>query len=157
MTTLDHSSKAPDVTAGTLVSTIWTTVEASSAVVCACLPMARTPLQRLLPKLFPSRAASGTGRKERQGDRLATKIPAAAATGSGSRGGTAKGVVGKLPKDGVLLESEGGDVTSTTSDEGGSRDREVDLELGMLQPQDWPTRSSSSRGYNGLEWGANRS
>ena len=54
MTTLEVSSKAPDTTYGTLKSTMWTTIEASTAIVCACLPMVRTPIQRFFPRLFPS-------------------------------------------------------------------------------------------------------
>ncbi len=36
-------------------------IEASTAVVCACLPMCRTPLQRVWPKLFPSKYGSAGG------------------------------------------------------------------------------------------------
>lgn len=56
MTTLDHGSKASDPVYGTLISTIWTTVEASTAIVVACLPMVRTPIQKVWPMLFPSRS-----------------------------------------------------------------------------------------------------
>jgi hypothetical protein len=63
MTTLDHSGKAHDTSEGTLISTIWSMIETSAAVVCACLPMLRTPLKKAAPHLFPSCAASGTSRK----------------------------------------------------------------------------------------------
>lgn len=53
MTTLDPSSKALDQTHGTLASTVWTTVETNTAVICACLPMLRTPLAMMFPRLFP--------------------------------------------------------------------------------------------------------
>jgi hypothetical protein len=59
-TTLDVASKAHDTTFGTLKSTMWTTIEACTAVICACLPMIRTPIQRLFPKIFPTRYGGGT-------------------------------------------------------------------------------------------------
>ena len=58
-TTLDAGSKAHDTTFGTLKSTIWTTIEASTAVVCACLPMIRTPIQKLFPKILPTKYGTG--------------------------------------------------------------------------------------------------
>lgn len=59
-TTLDVASKAHDTTFGTLKSTMWTTIEASTAVICACLPMVRTPIQRLFPRIFPTAYGAGT-------------------------------------------------------------------------------------------------
>ena len=59
-TTLDVASKAQDTTYGTLKSTIWTTIEASTAIVCACLPMVRTPIQKLFPRIFPEKSRAGT-------------------------------------------------------------------------------------------------
>lgn len=58
LTTLYASAHGPDATAGSLVSTIWTTVEAGLGIICANLPMLRTPIQYFFPRLFPSR--SGT-------------------------------------------------------------------------------------------------
>ena len=60
-TTLKLSSHARDSNAGTLTSTMWTTIEANCAIVCACLPMVRTPLQKIWPKFFPNSRAYGTG------------------------------------------------------------------------------------------------
>ena len=59
-TTLDTASKASDTTFGTLKSTMWTTIEASTAIVCACLPMIRTPIQKLFPKIMPTKYDAGT-------------------------------------------------------------------------------------------------
>ena len=59
-TTLDVASKAHDTTYGTLKSTIWTTIEASTAIVCACLPMVRTPIQKLFPRIFPEKSRTAT-------------------------------------------------------------------------------------------------
>lgn len=53
MTTLDQGSKAHDQIYGTYRSTIWTTVECNTGIVCACLPMMKGPLTWLFPKLFP--------------------------------------------------------------------------------------------------------
>jgi hypothetical protein len=60
MTTLDPASKNPDTTFGTLKSTMWTTIEASTAIVCACLPMIRTPIQKLFPKILPTKFGTRT-------------------------------------------------------------------------------------------------
>ncbi len=51
MTTLDQGSKAKDQNWGTLTSTKWTTIEANTGIVCACLPMLRAPLRCLWPTL----------------------------------------------------------------------------------------------------------
>lgn len=53
MTTLDQGSKAHDQTYGTYRSTVWTTVECNTGIICACLPMMKAPLTWLFPKLFP--------------------------------------------------------------------------------------------------------
>lgn len=53
MTTLDISSKSNDQTYGTLNSTIWTTIEANTGIICACLPMLKKPLTCLFPRAFP--------------------------------------------------------------------------------------------------------
>ena len=168
MTTLDRSSKAADPTAGTLVSTMWTTIEASSAVVCACLPMVRTPVQRLVPRLFPSQGASGTGAKAKgKGVRAA-----------GGKGGPNVGAGAKVVEVERLPKSEDDDMMS---DEGGvgTKTREGDLEMGGLghggagpghdgwgleqwqeqgtvrQPQQaWPRRESSVRDLEGLSLGS---
>ncbi|EXJ94370.1 hypothetical protein A1O1_02764 [Capronia coronata CBS 617.96] len=58
LTTLYSSAYGSDLTAGSLVSTIWTTIEAGLGVICANLPMLRTPLQRCFPRLFPIRSST---------------------------------------------------------------------------------------------------
>ena len=68
LTTLYSSAYGDDITAGSLVSTIWTTIESGLGIVCANLPMLRTPLQHFFPHLFPSR--TGTDRiSSRRGSR----------------------------------------------------------------------------------------
>ncbi|KAF6222086.1 hypothetical protein HO133_001172 [Letharia lupina] len=57
MTTLKTGSKAKDQIYGTLNSTIWTTIEANTAIICACLPMLKSPLTALFPRLFPRGSA----------------------------------------------------------------------------------------------------
>ena len=57
MTTLDTGSKAKDQMYGTLNSTIWTTIESNTAIICACLPMLKSPLATLFPRLFPRGSA----------------------------------------------------------------------------------------------------
>ena len=60
MTTLDASSKSNDQTAGTLNSTIWTTIEANTGIICACLPMLKRPLACLFPKAFPRQVGNSS-------------------------------------------------------------------------------------------------
>lgn len=65
LTTLYSSAYGTDATAGSLISTIWTTIEAGLGIICANLPMLRTPIQHFFPRLFPSR--SGTTRLSSRG------------------------------------------------------------------------------------------
>ena len=58
MSTLKTGSKATDITYGTLNSTIWTTIEANTAIICACLPMLKAPLAAMFPSLFPRGSSS---------------------------------------------------------------------------------------------------
>ena len=58
LTTLYSSAYGNDPTAGSLVSTIWTTIEAGLGTICANLPMLRTPVQRVFPRMFPSRRST---------------------------------------------------------------------------------------------------
>ena len=51
--TLDTSSRAADQTYGTLNSTIWTTIEANTAIMCASLMVALAPLAAFFKKMFP--------------------------------------------------------------------------------------------------------
>lgn len=53
MTNLDTSSRASDQTFGVLNSTIWTTIECNTGIICACLPMLKKPLTLLFPRIFP--------------------------------------------------------------------------------------------------------
>jgi hypothetical protein len=79
LTTLQRGSQAKDVMMGTIMSTMWTMIEASAAVVCACLPMCRTPLQRVWPRLLRSRYGSAGGLQTQEAQ---TQTPR---QGSGSR------------------------------------------------------------------------
>ncbi|KAL9610501.1 MAG: hypothetical protein Q9167_004810 [Letrouitia subvulpina] len=60
MTTLKVSSKAMDATYGTMVSTLWTTVETNTAIVCACLPTLKAPLAKWFPRLFSRSSGSSS-------------------------------------------------------------------------------------------------
>jgi hypothetical protein len=145
MTTLDRSSKAPDTTAGTLISTMWTTIEASTAIVCACLPMVRTPVQRLVPKLFPSHAASRSGKDSKEANMPAVKPPVAGAGGAVDQG---------QKKHSAQTESDDNSATWTTTTRGTARRSEGDLEMGGLghpvrQSQSWPKRLGGARGLDG--------
>ena len=153
MTTLDSSSKAPDPTEGTLVSTMWTTIEASSAVVCACLPMVRTPVQRLMPKLFPSHTASGTGRKA---NATAKAKPGAAALSNEAGPAVLRGGAGRVAE---VVPPAAREDSSTCVDFGSHRSHKGDIETGDMglpqqQQQSWPRRLSSVRGLDGLTLGA---
>jgi hypothetical protein len=145
MMTLDQSSKALDPTQGTFLSTMWTTIEASTAIVCACLPMLRTPVQRLVPRLFPSQAASETGRKGKRAP--VAKTPAVVSPGAGA---SAR----------VQMASVNDSATWMTTDAGagvvGRQIRSTDLEMGIGMPRShgWPTRLSSKTELDGLMSGS---
>lgn len=53
------------------MSTIWTTIEANTAIICACLPMLKSPLAALFPRLFPRGSAdeysNGSNAAQRRG------------------------------------------------------------------------------------------
>ena len=50
----------PDLTWGVSGSVLWSAAELNTAIICACLPMLRPPLQALFPRLF--RSVSGSKR-----------------------------------------------------------------------------------------------
>lgn len=113
LTTLDVSSKTTDPTAGTLVSTIWTTIEASCAVVCACLPMVRTPLQRYWPRLFGGSTTARRSRSRSVGDGDTTIV--------GGSSGSAFRLGGVVKKTSNALDSYHGFDASNTSGSAGGR------------------------------------
>ncbi len=131
MTTLDVASKAPDPTFGTLKSTMWTTIEASTAIVCACLPMVRTPIQRLVPKLFPSHygTSSRTSKKAGAEAHPVNVVPAKPVF-------AAAGNVGNEAARPTTTESN----SATLIANGGQ-----DLEMGSAN--EWPKRLSSARSH----------
>ena len=75
MKTLDMSSKSPDQSYGTFISTMWTTIEATTAVICACLPMLRVPISRILPRVLPSsrRGQSASHKETKEDEEVAKK------------------------------------------------------------------------------------
>lgn len=82
MTTLKTGSTDPDTTYGTLNSTIWTAIEANTSIICACLPMLKSPLAALFPGLFP-RGSSGAYNHS-SGSHGHSRRQASAAPSSGS-------------------------------------------------------------------------
>ena len=81
MTTLDTGSKATDQVFGTLNSTIWTTVEANTGIICACLPMLKKPLTVLFPKIFPRASIPSRYRGSNSNSRRTnSSIPAASSS-----------------------------------------------------------------------------
>ncbi|KLJ13381.1 hypothetical protein EMPG_11670 [Blastomyces silverae] len=53
MTTIIGGSNAHDRSTDTVSALLWALVEANISIICACLPMLRTPLSMLFPNLFP--------------------------------------------------------------------------------------------------------
>ncbi|PGG99107.1 hypothetical protein GX51_06447 [Blastomyces parvus] len=53
MTTIIGGSTAVDRSVDTVSALLWALVEANMSIICACLPMLRTPLSMLFPNLFP--------------------------------------------------------------------------------------------------------
>ena len=60
MTVLKTGAVAADTSHGTLQSTIWTAVECHTAIICASLPMLKSTLTKIFPRLFPHSGASNT-------------------------------------------------------------------------------------------------
>lgn len=58
-TTIAASAKDPDPTWGPIPATIWSVIEANAGIVCACLPMLRSPFVRLFGPVF-GRSRNGT-------------------------------------------------------------------------------------------------
>ncbi|KAL8859974.1 MAG: hypothetical protein Q9178_003523 [Gyalolechia marmorata] len=59
MTTLSVSSKNPDTTHGTMLSTLWSNVEANTGIICACLPTLKKPVSALYRRCRCVAARSG--------------------------------------------------------------------------------------------------
>ena len=59
--TLKTSAKSVDQTLGSYESTVWTTVEANTAIICACLPSFKRPLKALYVRFCPSGLLSEPG------------------------------------------------------------------------------------------------
>ncbi|MCJ1463804.1 hypothetical protein MMC07_002413 [Pseudocyphellaria aurata] len=55
--TLQQGGKTQDISWTTSKSTIWSCVEINLAILCACLPILRVPLQTLFPRVFGHRSA----------------------------------------------------------------------------------------------------
>ncbi|PWY75502.1 plasma membrane Pth11-like protein [Aspergillus heteromorphus CBS 117.55] len=49
-----ESTKTEDPTWGSFDALLWSAIEASTGIICACLPFLKHPIQRLLPSLFGS-------------------------------------------------------------------------------------------------------
>ena len=64
MTTLESGSKAKDQIYGTFTSTVWTTIEANTGIICACLPMLNGSLSRFFPRLCLRGTKGSTSRGE---------------------------------------------------------------------------------------------
>ena len=127
MTTLDVSSKTPDTSAGTFPSTLWTTIEASTAVVCACAPMLRMPIQRAWPWLLKARTSlSGRrgGRSGVSGDASGTPRGADGQGCTAEEGTDKKGVINGAASPG----------NATTSDVGASASQ--DTKVSGYEPGD---------------------
>jgi len=121
MTTLNASSKSLDQTYGTLNSTIWTTIEANTGIICACLPMLKAPLTALFPNLFPRGTyegsySDGSNGPRHQGGRSSDRNSPSAAYDSWGRLVEAK----PIAHHGILAKTppgwEGKASTSTETD-----------------------------------------
>lgn len=60
MTVLGIGAKSSNTSYDTLKSTIWTAVECNTAIICASLPMLKSTLSKLFPKLFPRSQATNS-------------------------------------------------------------------------------------------------
>ena len=112
-------------------------------------------MQRLVPRLFPSQAASKTGHKGRRVP--VAKTPAVVAPGAGA---SAHGVE-IVSKESMQTASADDSATLMKTDDavGGVMScqiRSTDLEMGMGMPQShsWPMRLNSKTEFNGLMSGS---
>lgn len=60
MQTIDFSATSSDPTYDVASST-WTVIEENVAIICACLPMCKGPLNRLFPSIFASGSKRASG------------------------------------------------------------------------------------------------
>jgi hypothetical protein len=153
MTTLPSGSRAKDPLMGTVKSSMWTMIEASTAVICACLPMCRTPLQRLWPKIFSASYASaealqthsqppgsGLRSKSRSKGNLALESSTTVmdhANGSGIK------MANGLPKSNGPREMSGGMSAGHRGPGGTTLDDDDDLHFEDLEMQSTSARSHS--------------
>lgn len=158
LTTLQGGSRAKDPLVGTVLSTMWTMVEASAAVVCACLPMCRTPLQRVWPRIFSSKYASaggpqtqthsqtpgsGSRSKSRSRRNLGTHSPRVMAHGNGSGIGIAHGVMMMSGPASKPREMSGGMLAGHRGPGGRTLEDEEDFPFEDLEMQSTSTPSRS--------------
>lgn len=57
-TTIAASAGDPDPTFGPIPATVWSVVEANTGIICACMPMLRSPFVRLFGPLLGSRKST---------------------------------------------------------------------------------------------------
>ncbi|KAL9614568.1 MAG: hypothetical protein Q9167_000937 [Letrouitia subvulpina] len=57
---IQQGGKSTDVSWNTSYSTTWSAIEINVAIICACLPILRVPIQAVFPKLFGSKKKSST-------------------------------------------------------------------------------------------------
>jgi hypothetical protein len=154
LTTLERGSQARDPMVGTVISTMWTMIEASTAAVCACLPMCRTPLQRLWPRLFPSKYGSAGGAQTQTTSRTQTQASGSRRNLAGTDsprvlmgGGTGVNRNGSMPLSSSLgqgpREFSGGMSAGHRGPGGRTMDSEEDFEDLEMQPT---SRSRSREG-----------
>ncbi|KAL8768942.1 MAG: hypothetical protein Q9209_004997 [Squamulea sp. 1 TL-2023] len=62
MTTLSTSSKTADPTYDTMLSTLWSNVEANAGIICACLPTLKKPLSSFYRRWLAPRSNSSSER-----------------------------------------------------------------------------------------------
>lgn len=57
-TTIAASASDPDPTFGPIPATIWSVIEANTGIICACMPMLRSPFVRVFGPLLGSRRST---------------------------------------------------------------------------------------------------
>ncbi|PLB44215.1 plasma membrane Pth11-like protein [Aspergillus steynii IBT 23096] len=110
------STKTHDPTWGSFDALIWSAIEASTGIICACLPMLKHPIQKLLPGWFSS--LSNGSRKSRSRSRAnyqMSRLGSQSGVRTGARGeedddidadAESMGSQGPLAKNQILMKTD---------------------------------------------------
>ncbi|PYH91991.1 hypothetical protein BO71DRAFT_330972 [Aspergillus ellipticus CBS 707.79] len=99
-----ESTKTDDPTWGSFDALLWSAIEASTGIICACLPFLKHPIQRLLPGWFSSLGSGGRSGRSKKSNYRMSRLGSQSGnrTIGGTGAGTANGTRGSAWRDGDL-------------------------------------------------------